>query len=211
MRTIRKRGAEGSSFFSSSRSRIDRGIRWSTLVAAAVVLAIPAWAAEGDPAAGKRKTMTCNACHGVSGFKSMPRLGGQTSGYVVSALRAYKVHRRSHGTMRDVAGALSERDMADLGAHYASVPKAAPAEPVPVPAVAERCTACHGAGGDAPAMADVPILAGQNAAWLEQTLKEYRSGARPHEVMQAQARDLDDAQVAELAAYFSGRPALSVK
>jgi cytochrome c553 len=44
-----------------------------------------AHAAEGDPAAGKRKTVTCNACHGQSGFKNMPKLGGQSAAYLIAA------------------------------------------------------------------------------------------------------------------------------
>ncbi|HVY07950.1 MAG TPA: c-type cytochrome [Burkholderiales bacterium] len=170
-----------------------------------------AQAIDGDPVAGMRKTVTCNACHGVSGFKSMPKLGGQSAGYIVEALRAYKSGKRSHNTMRDVAGALSERDIADLGAHYAAIPKAARAAEATPPVVAERCVACHGAQGDQPAAPEIPILAGQNAAYAGQVLREYREGSRVHEVMQGQAHDLDDAQIAEIIAYFAGRSTLSVK
>jgi cytochrome c553 len=167
-------------------------------------------AAEGDPAAGKRKTLTCNACHGTSGFKSMPKLGGQSAAYVVEALRAFKAGKRSHATMRDVAGALSERDMADLGAHYASIARAAPVEGTP-PEAATACVACHGPQGDQPASPEIAVLAGQNAAYLEQVLKEYRAGTRANPAMQASAKDLTDAQIAELSAYFAARGALVVK
>jgi cytochrome c553 len=171
----------------------------------------PALAAQGDPAAGKRKTVTCNACHGVSGFKSMPRLGGQSAAYVVEAMRAYKAGQRSHNTMRDVAGALSERDFADLGAHYAAFPRAQSTTEAVPPSGAERCAACHGTQGDQPVSPEIALIAGQNAAYIEQTLREYRAGSRVHPVMQEQTRDLDDAQIAELAAYFASRAALSVK
>lgn len=171
----------------------------------------PAMAADGDPVAGKRKTMTCNACHGVSGFKSMPRLGSQGASYVVEALRAYKSGKRTHNTMRDVAGALSERDFADLGAHYAAIPRVPSAAEAPLPAGAVRCAVCHGTQGDQPVSPEIALIAGQNAAYIEQTLREYRAGSRLHAVMQEQAKDLDDAQIAELAAYFASRAALSVK
>lgn len=180
-------------------------------LACCAVLAVPAWSAQGDPIAGKRKTLTCNACHGVSGFKSMPRLGGQAAGYIVSALGAYKAGKRSHATMRDVAGALSERDMADLGAYYASISRAIAAEAPELPAAAAACTACHGAQGDQPAADDVAIIAGQNAAYLELVLREYRAGTRTHEVMQAQVKDLDDAALAQLAAWFAALPGLLAK
>jgi cytochrome c553 len=199
-------------FFVLRSYREGESMNWMAWV---VVLALaglpPAMAANGDPVAGKRKTVTCNACHGVSGFKSMPRLGGQGAAYVVEALRAYKAGKRTHSTMRDVAGALSERDFADLGAHYAAIPRAAPAAEVPPPGLAERCAACHGTQGDQPVSPEIAVIAGQNALYMEQTLREYRSGSRVHAVMQEQAKDLDDAQIAELAAYFASRAALSVK
>lgn len=187
-------------------------MKWMAWVVAAAFAGVgPALAAAGDPVAGKRKTVTCNACHGVSGFKSMPRLGGQGAGYIVEALRAYKSGNRKHSTMRDVAGALSERDFADLGAHYAAIPRAAPAAEAPPPAVAGRCAACHGTQGDQPASPEIALIAGQSAGYIELTLREYRDGSRAHAIMQEQTKDLDDAQIAELAAYFASRRALSVK
>ena len=187
-------------------------MKWITCATVFLLAGLPsATAAEGDPVAGKRKTLTCNACHGVSGFKSMPRLGGQSAAYVVEALRAYKSARRSHGTMRDVAGALSDRDFADLGAHYAAIPRVPPAAESTPPPAAGQCTACHGVQGDRPTLPEVAVLAGQNAAYIEQTLREYRAGSRMHPVMQEQAKNLDDAQIAELAAYYASRAALSVK
>lgn len=68
-----------------------------------------------------------------------------------------------------------------------------------------------GTDGDQPVTPEAPLLAGQNAAYPEQVLREYRSGARPHAIMQEQSRDFSDAQIGELAAYFAGRSALSVK
>lgn len=182
-------------------------------IGAAMVLMVAALshAAEGDPAAGKRKTVTCNACHGQSGFKSMPRLGGQSAAYLIAALRAYKEDRRAHATMRDVAHALSERDIADLAAHYAAVPKAVGDGIATAPDVVEPCTACHGASGAQPAASEVALIAGQSAGYLDQTLREYKSGVRPHPVMQEQARALDDAQILELVAWYAAQKGLSVK
>ena len=174
-------------------------------------------AAEGDPAAGKRKTVTCNACHGQSGFKGMPKLGGQSAAYLTAALRAYKEDRRMHATMRDVARALSERDMADLAAHYAAAPKGA-GESIATPdtvvrhsVVVERCAACHGALGTQPSAPEVALIAGQSPGYLDQALRDYRSGARPHPVMQEQARDLDDRQIAEVVAWYAMQKGLFVK
>lgn len=170
-----------------------------------------ALAAEGDPVAGKRKTVTCNACHGVSGFKSMPKLGGQSATYLVQALRAYKAGTRSHNTMRDVAGALSEKDFADLAAHYGAMPRLPSGSGEEPPAGAERCAACHGARGDEPVTPEVAVIAGQSAAYIEQVVREYRDGVRPHAVMQEQVRTLGDAQISAFALYFSRQGALSVR
>ncbi len=190
----------------ASVSRVLAGYAAAASLASATALAI-----EGDPVAGKRKTVTCNACHGVSGFKSMPKLGGQSAGYTVEALRAYKAGRRTHATMRDVAGALSEKDIADLAAHYSAMPRTAPVADEDLPVHGQPCTACHGARGDEPATPGVPLLAGQNSAYVELALREYRDGARVHAVMHEQSRNLTDAEISGIAAYFARRGALSVK
>ena len=84
-------------------------------------------AAEGDPAAGKGKTTMCAGCHGIPGYKtafpevySVPKLGGQHAAYIVKALQAYKSGERHHPTMRAIAAGLTDQDMADLAAYYAT-------------------------------------------------------------------------------------------
>ena len=67
---------------------------------------------------------------------------------------------------------------------------------------AAACTACHGPLGVAVAP-DAPNLAGQPASYLEEQLKAYRGGSRKHEVMSLMARPLSDADIANLAAWFS--------
>ncbi len=72
-------------------------------------------------------------------------------------------------------------------------------------AKAATCAACHGADGKA-TLANHPNLAGQRADYLETALKAYRDGVRPHPVMGAMAKPLSDADIANLAAYFSSLP-----
>lgn len=91
-----------------------------------LALTAPA-AADGDAAAGKQKTATCQGCHGIPGYKTafpavykVPKLGGQHAGYMVKALQGYKSGERSHPTMRAIAAGLSDKDMADLAAYYAA-------------------------------------------------------------------------------------------
>ncbi len=97
-----------------------------SLAAVALVPAL-AYAAPGDPAAGKDKTAMCAGCHGIPGYKTafpvtynVPKLGGQHAAYIVKALQAYKSGERTHPSMRSIAAGLSEQDMADLGAYYSS-------------------------------------------------------------------------------------------
>ncbi|WP_019139841.1 c-type cytochrome [Noviherbaspirillum massiliense] len=68
---------------------------------------------------------------------------------------------------------------------------------------ATQCAACHGMDGMAKAP-DAPNLAGQNEAYLVKALKDFKSGARKHEVMSMMARNLSDADIEQLAAYYNG-------
>ncbi len=83
--------------------------------------------AEGDPTAGKKKAESCLGCHGVKSYSNVyptypvPKLGGQTATYIVSALKAYKAKKRWHPTMQSQAAELSAEDMADIAAYFESL------------------------------------------------------------------------------------------
>jgi cytochrome c553 len=66
----------------------------------------------------------------------------------------------------------------------------------------EACAPCHGADGLAHD-AEVPNLAGQNAAYLYNQLRAFRSGRRPHKEMLYMSRKLSDEDLRALAQYFS--------
>ena len=70
------------------------------------------------------------------------------------------------------------------------------------------CLGCHGIEGYRNAYPDyaVPRLRGQRAEYLTTALQEYRSGARQHPTMHLQASSLSDQDIADVAAYFSGKP-----
>ena len=69
-------------------------------------------------------------------------------------------------------------------------------------AKAASCAMCHGPQGIAVAP-DTPNLAGQPASYLSEQLKAYRGGTRKHEIMTLMAKPLSDADIANLAAWFS--------
>ncbi|MDX1464778.1 MAG: cytochrome c [Halomonas sp.] len=89
-------------------------------------LAMDAQAA-GDPAAGEGKVAACAACHGTDGKATAPiypNLAGQNADYLVSALKAYRAGERGGGMsamMTPQAKALSDEDIADIAAYYASL------------------------------------------------------------------------------------------
>ena len=82
--------------------------------------------AEGDATAGRLKAETCLGCHAVTGYYNVyptyhvPKLGGQSAGYIASALQAYRSGTRIHGPMQANASDLSDEDIADIAAFMAS-------------------------------------------------------------------------------------------
>ena len=96
------------------------------LAAGSTLLSLPAFA-EGDAAAGKVKAYTCTGCHGIEGYKNtypnyhVPKLAGQNAAYVESALKAYRAGDRDHSTMNLQSESLSDEDIADIAAWFASL------------------------------------------------------------------------------------------
>lgn len=81
--------------------------------------------AGGDAAAGKAKAATCAGCHGASGegMKPNPALAGLPEGKFIQAMKDYKSGKRPNPVMKSFAGQLSDQDMANLAAYYASLKK----------------------------------------------------------------------------------------
>ncbi len=92
--------------------------------ATALCAALPLTAAaKGDPVAGKAKSVPCQACHGAEGkaiSPEYPNLGGQYASYLEKALRDYRDGRRKNVIMAPMAANLTDQDIEDLAAFYAS-------------------------------------------------------------------------------------------
>jgi len=169
--------------------------------------------ADGDPVAGAAKFETCRGCHAVPSYTNafpnyqVPRVAGQHATRIVAALAAYRSGERGHPTMHAQAATLSDQDMADIAAYLAAAPgiPAAPHAAGSAPAAAATCAACHGAAGISPSP-EFPILAGQHADYLRVALEHYRSGTRSNPIMAAQAKNLSDAELRALAAWFAAQP-----
>lgn len=87
-------------------------------------LCIPMQADAADAKAGRQKITTCQACHGLDGLSKnpeAPNLAGQIEGYLLKALTEYRSGERKNETMNIVAKDLSDQDMADIAAYYASI------------------------------------------------------------------------------------------
>jgi cytochrome c553 len=73
-------------------------------------------------------------------------------------------------------------------------------------ATGQSCIDCHGADGNAPIDPTYPKLGGQYADYLAHALVGYRDGSRAHVLMNPQAADLSDQEIADVAAWFAQRP-----
>ncbi|HEY0421131.1 MAG TPA: c-type cytochrome [Acetobacteraceae bacterium] len=198
-------------------------MRYVSWIAAAVLLAVPAttpaWAA-GDAAAGRGKAESCAACHGADGISQIPvvpSLAGQPDLFIQWQLVFYRNGRRSNEAMTPLSEPLTDEDIRDLGAFYASLPPGIPAERNPVnpglraageaAAARGRCTACH--TDDYSGKQAAARLAGQQEEYLAKSLAEYRSGARPSTgiaVMTQAAAGLSDEDIGAIAHYLAMLP-----
>ena len=178
-------------------------------------------ASAADPEAGKTKSATCAACHGVTGSSSnpmWPSLGGQHESYIVQQLQAFQSGLRSDPMMTPMAMGLAEQDMQDIAAYYAQqTPPTLTAEPAAV-ALGEKlyrggnaatgvpaCLACHGAEGAGNAAAGGPRIGGQHAEYLAKQLTRYRSGERKtNEIMTDIAKRMTDEEILAVANYLQG-------
>ncbi len=97
--------------------------RITTLLASTLLILGVGSAQAGDPAAGREKSETCAACHGESGNSPntmYPVLAGQHESYLYHTLRTYKSGKRENAVMNGMVSELSDQDLRDLAAFYAS-------------------------------------------------------------------------------------------
>lgn len=148
----------------------------------------------GSVEAGREKSTTCAACHGVDGNSvtaEWPSLAGQHPRYIYNQLQAYKNGERQDPGMQNFAMMMSDQDMLDVAAYFASQqlqPKGADpdlvgrGEDIYRAGIPERgvpaCAACHGPGGHGNFLAGYPRIGGQHAAYMLKTMQEYAAGTR---------------------------------
>jgi cytochrome c553 len=170
-----------------------------------------------DISAGKALAQGCAACHGADGVSQIPltpSLAGEPDEYVQWQLVYFRSGARKSEVMGPLAAALSNQDIRNLGAYYASLP---PPQPSVVPdavaqtgeqlAVQRRCKSCH--AEDYNGFRAAARLSGQREDVLVQALRDFRSGKRVGSgvaSMSEVAYGLTDADMTALSHYMATRP-----
>lgn len=205
-------------FFNSTKQRIA-----VPMVLVAFALASGSTLAAGDPAAGKTKAAACAGCHGVDGkalLPEYPNLAAQHESYIAKQLREYQSGDRQNAIMAGMAAALSEQDIEDIAAYYASLPAVtgvANEEELQkgmdiyrggiTAAGIPACAGCHGANGKGNPAAVWPVLAGQNIEYTILQLESFRSAERANDsnaMMRSVAERLTDAEIKAVSNYIMG-------
>ena len=94
----------------------------TALIVGSVGLAGAAQAA-GDAAAGKAKAAACAMCHGPNGegTQMAGKLAGMDQAKFIEAMNDYKTGKRDNAMMKSQGSALSDDDIANLAAYYATL------------------------------------------------------------------------------------------
>jgi len=176
-----------------------------------------------DVEAGKAKSAVCAACHGADGNSvnpMWPSLAGQHASYLTKQLMDFKEGRRENATMAGMVAGLSEDDMKDLAAYYASqAPKTvafdadliAAGENIYRGGIAETqmaaCMGCHSPGAKGNGPAGWPSLHSQHAEYIVSQLQNFKNGSRandPNGMMRNLVVRMSEEEMKAVAAYIAG-------
>jgi cytochrome c553 len=167
---------------------------------------------QGDPMQdGHLDAMHCRHCHGETGNSmrsNVPNLAGQNPAYLYDQMNKFANGERRSDAIEGLIRAFSPQRRARLALYFSR--QAVIAQPVRNPIQAAKgktlyvrlCLACHGESG---AGTDrIPRLAGQQIAYLQQSLMRYRNGSRDsmNLRMASNVRSLDSADIASLSVYL---------
>lgn len=192
---------------------------------------IKAAAVKGDPVLGREKAESerCIECHGVDGHGvggangpegKFAKLAGQQADYILKQMRDFRSGARRHDQMQIMARSVSDEDVRDIAAYFASQPvmnaqdgerhalgKSLYENGDPARGVV-ACISCHGVKGKGLAASPLaPVIGGQEWRYLDKQLRDWRSGERRNSdggVMTQAARALTEAEIEALANYLSG-------
>jgi len=180
----------------------------------------------GDADAGQTKAAVCVACHGVDGnsiVPNWPKIAGQHASYLERQLALVKSGNRLVPEMSGIVISLSDQDMADISAYFASQTTSAGLTDEALRASGEllyrggnaetdipACMSCHGPAGEGNPLAGYPSLAGQHAVYSEKMLTGFRAGTTwgaddsSSKIMTDVAKRLTDEEIKAVSSYVQG-------
>jgi cytochrome c553 len=169
-----------------------------------------------DVSAGRALAEGCAACHGAGGVSQMeltPSLAGQPDEFVQWQLVYFRSGVRKSDVMGPIAQALSNQDIRDLGAYYASLSPPQPATALDALtqkgeqiALQHRCRSCH--GDDYNGFRAAARLSGQREDVMVKALHDFKSGKRVGSGVASMADvtyELNDADMEALSHYMATR------
>jgi cytochrome c553 len=170
-----------------------------------------------DISAGKALTeRECKGCHGLNGGGSapaIPHLAAQRESYLLASLKAYKEGKRSHAALRGMAEHMSDADLRNVAAYYASLTPIANPSGKEVQLVfpyekgktlADACAKCHGEDGNSK-IPGTPNLAGQQPLYFVAAIQEYLHAERKTAPMHAMLLRLNKLERESVALYFASQ------
>jgi cytochrome c553 len=180
--------------------------------------------AAGDPVAGQAKVLVCGACHGADGNSAapnFPKLAGLGERYLLKQLNDIKSGKRPIVEMTGQLDNMSEQDLADIAAFFASQQMTiGMADPATVELGQKlyrggkldegmpACTGCHSPDGSGNALAGFPRLGGQHAQYTAKQLTDFREGYRTNDgdsmIMRSIAARLSNRDIAAISSYIQG-------
>jgi cytochrome c553 len=215
-------------FTPTEASHAPSDMKSLTALLLAALVAGPALAAETkaafkpDPARGQAiSTQVCGACHTADGSRGAPAnpiLQGQHPEYLVKQLQEFRSGKRDNAIMKGMAGPLSDEDMRNVAAFYASkTAKPGASKNKDTIRLGERiwrggiadkavpaCAGCHGPTG-AGIPSQYPRLGGQHADYVELQMNAFRAGTRTNSAqMTAIAAKLSDKEIKAVSDYATG-------
>jgi cytochrome c553 len=201
---------------SEKESKMRNALIGSALVTAAIASCPFAYGA--DIAAGKAKAEACAGCHGENGISQMeniPSLAGQPDQFIQWQLVYFRAGSRKNEQMQPIVAEISNEDIRNLGAYFASLTPPKPSQPDDNPdlskkgaeaAVGRRCASCH--TDEFAGTKGVARLAAQREDYLVKALRDYKSGLRTgggQAAMADVAYPLSEEEIEALAHYLAHR------
>lgn len=179
------------------------------------VLAFALTGTAAQAADGKQKAETCIACHGQDGIsqtEKVPSLAGQPDQFIQWQLVFFRAGTRKNEQMQPVVEQLTNEDIRNLGAYFASLAPPKPkADDNPdlsakgaQAAAGRRCASCH--TDNYTGTKAIPRVAGQREEYLVKALHDYKSGVRSGGGMAAMANvaySLSEEEIEALAHYLA--------